>query len=581
MRALLPAVLSASLLAPLATAQNFPCFEQNFGANLNLGDDQVLGGLALGFTFPGPGNVSTTTIDVSSNGFVWLAPNANPRCCNGDSAKFVIQTPSIAPLWMDLDPSAAPAGGGVFFNSFPASGTMAARAVVTWANVPEFQSSAPPFTFQLQLDANGKVFFYYDPNVSVQFHQALVGVSEGNAAPGGAATPNFIDISQTQPPIDTGTNPTFLEQFGWFDLANRTFEIVPNGLGGYTISDPPNCLPAAWTKYGTGCPRAALFYEWFQSPSSIDLSNTAILVSPNGLGGWAVTPTVGFYTPQSPPISTGDDVVTGPFALPWTWSWNGGSTTAIDVSSNGFVWLNAGNFNSRCCSGDPIQLLADPASICPHWMDHNPNQNGTIHVDTDPVTTEVHVTWLNVAEYGSSSTQSTFQVTLSPNGSFRLSYQNVGSTFHDSLTGFSPGTVTNDPGSMDLSASIPFDTGPGGTPLVLDAVGSARPQIGTTFPLELSGAPPGTTIGVMVFGFTQVFPGFDLTVLGMPGCSSFTTLDALFAFPLVPVPQFTVVLPNNNALVGTQLFVQGAVLAPGINTLGLVTSNGGQMDIGI
>jgi hypothetical protein len=581
MRALLSAAIAATSVSALLPAQNFPCFEQNLGTNLNLGDDQVASGLPLGFTFTGPGNVTTTSIDVASNGFVWLATSVNPRCCNGEAQKFVIQQPSIAPLWMDLDPSAAPAGGGVFFNAFPAVGSAPARAVVTWSNVPEFGSSSPPFTFQLQLDANGRIFFYYDPNVSVQNHQALIGVTEGNANPTGSAQSNYIDISQTQPPIDTGTNPTFFEVLGWLDVQNRTFEIVPNGLGGYTISDPSNCVPAAWSTYGAGCPRPPVFYEWFQSPTAIDLSNTAVLVSPNGVGGWTVTPTVGFYTPQSAPIQTGDDFVTGPFALPWTWSWPGGSTTAIDVSSNGFIWLSTGNFNSRCCSGDPWALLNDPASICAHWMDHNPNSAGTIHVDTDPLTSEVHVTWLNVAEYGSSSTLSTFQITLSPAGSFRLSWQNVGSAFHDSLTGFAPDFVGTDPGTMDLSAAVPFDTGPGGAPLVLDAVGNGRPQIGTTFLLELANAPPTSGLGVMVFGFTQLFPGLDLTPLGMPGCSSFTSLDALFAFPLLPVPQFGIALPNNAAIVGTQLFVQGAVLAPGLNAFGLITSNAGQMLVGI
>ena len=123
MRLVLATTVSVLFSSPLALAQAFPCFEQNLGANLSLGDDAVAQGLALGFTFPGPGGVNVTTIDVSSNGYVWLATNANPRCCNGEAAKLLIQPPSICPMWVDLNPAAAPAGGGVFFNSFPASGT--------------------------------------------------------------------------------------------------------------------------------------------------------------------------------------------------------------------------------------------------------------------------------------------------------------------------------------------------------------------------------------------------------------------------------------------------------------------------
>lgn len=582
MRPALPTALSV-LFSALATAQGFPCYEPALGANLSLGDDQVASGTALGFSFPKPGGGSVTSIDISSNGFVWLAPNSNPRCCNGEVAKLLIQSPSICPFWVDLNPAAALAGGGVFFNSFPASGSTAARAVVTWKDVPEFGSSAT-FTFQLQLDATGAMFFYYDPNLVLQNHNALIGVSEGNAHPTGSATWNGIDITANNPPIDTGTNPTFFEEmFSWsLDVADKTFLIVPNAQGGYTISTPTNCVPAAWTRYGSGCPREPVFYEYFQVPSAIDLSNSAFLVSPNGSGGWTVTPTTGFYTPTSPPIPTGDDIVTGPFPLLWPWVWTGGITNVIDVSSNGFIWLSTGSGNSRCCSGNPYALLADPASICGHWMDLNPNQGGSIHVDTDPLTTDVHITWLGVPEYGTgSSTSNTFQISLFPNGSFRVSFQNVVSQYHDSLTGFSPGNVLFDPGSVDLSAAIPFDTGAGGVPLALDPVGNSRPQIGTTFTLELTNAPAGSVIGFLVFGLTQYQPGINLAPFGMPGCSLFASLDVMLSFPLLPLPQFGWSIPNNSALVGYQLYLQGVSLSPGVNPLGLAASNAGAVLIGI
>lgn len=583
MRLELATAVAALFSSPLLFAQTFPCFEQNLGVNLGLGDDQVAPGMPLGFTFPGPGGVSVTAVDVSSNGFVWLGSNANPRCCNGEASKLVIQTPSICPLWIDLDPGSAAPGGGVFFNTFPAAGSVPARAVVTWSQVPEFNGSGVPFTFQMQMDSTGAIFFYYDPNLSLQNHTALVGVSEGNSNPGGTAIQNFIDISFDNPPIDTGTNPTFHEELpSWaMDLHNRTFLIQPNGQGGYTIADPSNCLPAAWSVFGGGCPREPVFYEHFIPPNTIDLGNTAMLAIPNGVGGWTVLPTTGFFTPTSAPIQTFDDFVTGPFALPWTWTWSNGSTNSIDVSSNGFIWLNSGNSNSRCCSGNPSQLLFDPASICGHWTDLAPHVGGSIHVDTDPLTLDVHVTWLNVPEYGNPGTSNTFQITLSPNGSFRLSYQGVQIQGHETLTGFSPGSVLADPGSIDLSAVIPFDTGAGGTPLGLDAVAGARPQIGTTFPLQLSNAGPTSVLGFMILGTVQFVPGIDLAVIGMPGCTQYVSLDVALAFPLLPVPQFGVPIPNNTTIVGLQLFVQGATLTPGVNPMGLAVSNAGVMSIGI
>ncbi|MBL8756363.1 MAG: hypothetical protein JNK15_23920 [Planctomycetes bacterium] len=573
---------SAVLACAVTAAAQFPCYETNLGTNLTLGDDQVAANLPLGFSFPQPGGGTTATIEASSNGFIWLGANGNPRCCNGEANKLLVQAPSICPFWTDLNPAAAGPNGGVFFNAFPAAGSAPARAVVTWKDVPEF-GQLNLLTFQVQIDSTGAMFFYYGPGLAMSNRTALVGFSEGNANPGGSASWNSVDFAFTTPPIDTFTNPTAFEEMPpWaVDLADRTLLIAPNGQGGYLVSTPPNCLPAAWSTYGAGCPREPVFYELFQSPNTIDLSNTAFLASPNGSGGWTVVPTVGFYTPTSAPIQTGDDYVTGPFALPVPWSWSGGVTSSIDVSSNGFVWLQSGNFNSRCCNGSPFGLLNDPASICGHWMDLNPASGGSVHVDVDPNSLEVHVTWMNVPEYGTSGTSNTFQISLFPTGDFRISFQGVQGQFHDSLTGFSPGAVAGDPGSIDLSTVIPFDTGAGGTPLRLDATAGARPQIGTTFSMDLLNAPASSVVGFMVLGLGQVQPGLDLTPFGMPGCSLFATLDVVQAFPLVPTPQFTWALPNNSALVGLQVYAQGAALALGMNALGLVVSNGGVLSIGI
>ena len=139
---------------------NGPCYQPSLGSNLALTDDSVAIGLPLGFAFPMPGGGTTSSISVSSNGFVWLGVRADPGCCNGDVLKLVAQMARIAPLWLDLDPGA---GGAVWFNAFPASGGTPASAVVTWEDVPEFGAAAP-MTFQLQLFADGSFTTFYDAN---------------------------------------------------------------------------------------------------------------------------------------------------------------------------------------------------------------------------------------------------------------------------------------------------------------------------------------------------------------------------------------------------------------------------------
>ena len=234
--ALLAATLVSSVQAQITPA---PCYESNLGTNLALGDDQVSPGNQLGFVFPGPGNTAVAAIDISSNGFVWLGSNPDAACCNGDVPAFLSGMPRIAPLWMDLYP---PGGAGVFFNTFPATATSLARAVVTWSQVPEFRPNSPLFTVQLQLLSDGSFTFIYDTNVANAYHTVLVGCTEGIAA---TANPiDFLSISPATPYL-SGTNPTIYEsQTALFDMNGGSYEFRPNGQGGYTVVDRPGCVVA-------------------------------------------------------------------------------------------------------------------------------------------------------------------------------------------------------------------------------------------------------------------------------------------------------------------------------------------------
>jgi len=551
-------------------AMSAPCFVSQFGTNLQLGDDQVAQGLALGFTFVGPAG-PVTTIDVSSNGFVWLASSANSACCNATVAQFLTGLPRIAMQWTDLYP---PGNGDVWFNTFPATPTSGASAVITWADVPEIGTSNLQ-TMQLQLFDDGSFSMLFDARVTNTFHDALIGVTQG-----GAATANAIDFSATgtASPHNSLANPTVYELFqnSW-DIANRLFVFVPNGQGGYLVLDRPACALADVTTFGIGCPKPATAYEWFQSPTQIDLSNTAIEFNPAAGGGYVAVPVPGFFTGYTASSVFQDDQVQGPFNLGFTFAYPGGSTTAIDISSNGFIWLQPGNFNSRCCDGDPTTFVTDPASIAALWMDLYPPGGGSIYFDTTPG--EAHITWLNVPEYFNGPAQ-TAQITLRANGSFRLAYGAVSNTSHSPLVGFTQGIAGIDPGSSDFSAG-PVIVGSGGTPLQLDAQTGSRPALGTTFVMEVDQIAPGSLLGIMVLGLNAVQPGFDLSALGMPGCELLATLDALLTFPLAGAPTpFSFPIANNPALAGFSLHAQAATVTPGANPLGLYTSNGLSMLVG-
>src|SRR5215831_10754859 len=198
--------LAALVLAAGAVAQGAPCFESTFGANIGAGDDSVSYNNALGFTFPGPSG-PVTAIDISSNGFLFLGTNPanSPDCCSGNASLFTTGNPRIAGYWMDLYPPGAPVGGGVFYNTIPASPGHPARAVVTWYQCPEYFTN-PNITAQVQLVSTGEIVISHDAgNQQPQnFHSPLVGVTQG-----GAATANVVNFG-TLPigGVNTGTNPT-------------------------------------------------------------------------------------------------------------------------------------------------------------------------------------------------------------------------------------------------------------------------------------------------------------------------------------------------------------------------------------
>ena len=571
--ALVAAVFAMPVLAQGATIA--PCFEPIFGTNLNLGDDAVAQGQALGFSFPGPGGVTTATIDISSNGFVWLGSNPDSGCCDGQEAKFLTRGPRIAPLWVDLDPSS---GGAVWFNTLPAAGPIPARAVVTWDQVPEFQGQ-PALTFQLQLFADGSVLMFYDANALVINHVCLTGITEGNNA-----VPNFIDIGSTGAnPHDSGTNPSVYElQYFFSDLAPGAFTFVPNGQGGYLVTQQTNCSFASVVPFGVGCPRPVTTYELFTATNQVDLSNTALEFIPNGAGGYIVTPLPGFFAGYTGAESFGDDDAHGPFNLPFTFNYPGGSTNAIDVSSNGFVWLQAGNGDPRCCNGDEFLFANDGASIAALWMDLDPTSaapGAGIYFDVVG-TTEAHITWVDVPEYFTGGTN-TFQITLRSDDSFRLSWGNVANLGHDALVGFSEGSTGVIPGSLDLSAGTFVTGNAGAAPLRLAAQFGSRPVLGSTFTVEIDQITPGSALGILILGFTTFPGGLDLSPFGIQGCYLYGSLDLLNSVPLTGSPtSYSVPVPSALTLIGAQFSAQAATITPGFNPFDLLFSNGLALTLG-
>jgi hypothetical protein len=335
---------------------------------------------------------------------------------------------------------------------------------------------------------------------------------------------------------------------------------------------------ATRTSYGTGCPAASsasTFYELFPN-GTFDLSNSSLQLIPTG-GGYVVLPGSGaWHTPTGATLPLVDDSVSAAQSLGFTLGYPGGSTNAVYVSSNGFVWAQPSNING-CCSGNAATLRTQGARWCPNWGDLNPVTGGMVQLDTDPVNGAAYVTFTNVPEFGQALNTNTFQVAFFSTGVIEYRYQTCMQTHRVVLVGWSAGTNSSDPGSVDLSANLLIITGLERRPLSLAA--SARPLVNTNLNLVTSNISASAPFGATILSFAQV--SLDLTFLGMPGCFQYTGSEASLLFLPAGAGTFSqqITVPN---LAGLNLYCQSAIDDPaaGLTPFGAISSNGVHLVVG-
>jgi hypothetical protein len=125
-----------------------------------------------------------------------------------------------------------------------------------------------------------------------------------------------------------------------------------------------------------------------------------------------------------------------------------------------------------------------------------------------------------------------------------------------------------------------FGSGCGTVPLALS--GSSRPVVGTAAGLEVAAVPAASPICYLLLGLTALQPGFDLAPIGMPGCQlHLVVAGALVGAPAGGAASFAIPIPNDPSLAGARAHVQALAIDPAANTLGLVTSNGSSLLIGL
>lgn len=124
-----------------------------------------------------------------------------------------------------------------------------------------------------------------------------------------------------------------------------------------------------------------------------------------------------------------------------------------------------------------------------------------------------------------------------------------------------------------------------------DGVGQAAPVLGLTGLPTLGGQSTfwlSTTVpnglALLAFGETAAPPfPVDLGILGATGCQQYFSVTSLVGVTTnsFGIGSHTVSVPNQTALVGFIVLGQFAALAPGANSLNILTSNYGRIQVGL
>jgi hypothetical protein len=217
--------------------------------------------------------------------------------------------------------------------------------------------------------------------------------------------------------------------------------------------------------------RRPTIYEVFTGPNpAVDLDQTNIIFTPDGNGGFFVTTLCGNPPIWEPNFGTslnlGDDGTFDStfglmrFPFPFAGRYYTGRAP-LSISSNGFVSLGGSN-GTGCCNGDVAGFLSGAARIAAVWTNLFPRGETYLNTFNAPDGLSVErfvVTW--DSHFAAGPGLATAQLQLLANGTIVTSYRcldRVGGA-GDALVGLTSGGGATDPGSTDLSASLPFDSG--------------------------------------------------------------------------------------------------------------------------
>jgi hypothetical protein len=371
------------------------------------------------------------------------------------------------------------------------------------------------------------------------------------------------------------TPGTYYIRVGGYNSAVGPFSLNVSGPGG------GGGVPATVATYGTGCYRTSkAFYEFFATAGAFDLASTRMRLTRNV--DFYVASAAGAYvapTAAATSLALTDDSATT-VTLAGAFPYAGGSTTTLEVCSNGFVSVAAGNGTSFTPTAAGWLAGTQPRWGC--WHDYNPGAAGSGAVKFEQVGTVAYVTWDGVYDFGTTN-RNTWQLQFDrATGNVTYAWQTMSGTGNAMLVGYAAAAPNNDLGSIDISAALPGTFRTSSQNQNGLALAGTAPRLGTTAVLTTTNYPAGSGAGVQAVSLTRVEPGIDLGSIGMPDCRRYTGLDVtVFLVPSAGQSIYNLTVPNDPSLQGLPVSAQTWALAPGANALGMTNSNGVAMVVGI
>ena len=369
--------------------------------------------------------------------------------------------------------------------------------------------------------------------------------------------------SRITEPVPAGT---YLIRVSGYSGANGTFSL-----------DIGTGVAASSTPYGFGCGLTSkAFYEPFDS-AVLDLNGMAMTLANNGNnytaqpGGTFVPPSAGAVTLA---MSLDDEEAV---TLSGSFPYHGGTTSQLVVCSNGFVSVGYGNGTDYTPSIS--EWLDSTVTRWGSWHDFDAPSGGDVKFEQ--IGTVAYVTWDGVLSYGTND-PNTWQLQFDlATGNVTYVWDSITASGDEWLVGYASGDNDNNAGARDISVELPgtFQTNPSNSGPV--ELSSTAPALGTTCVLTTLDVPSTSVLAIQALSLTAHNPGINLAFLGMPGCSAYTNLDAVYTMVVAGgQATFGLPIPSQANLIGFQVFAQSSVFAPALNSFGFINSNGIALTLG-